>query len=576
MKLSSIVKFFFLRVINTDRSYITALLLFSFLVITRPAHAQDGSFKPSKSEAEMAWNLGNYEAAYRHYNGLLLLYSRDPLYKYFTGACLVRLERDPSRAVSLLGSAINSSYNVKTVPDDVWFYYGRALQMNGKFNDATEAFNRFLKAGGRHKGQDYEVQKYLDQCKAGLGAKEFTVEAGTGKELKEQVSVAKEAVNENNKEELAVEPALNTVNNPDHGVKQVTEVPEDYDSKLASAVKLQYKADSVNRVAQNIRRQIETAPADKKESLKQKAEALEKKASAMQSEADQVLLALNPEGYKEVPVTDSNNTDIEPVPSAKDAEKAITSLASEKESKAANGKPVFSAFEVRSVPAYSDKVPIPVGKGAPAGLVYRIQLAAFKNPVPPAHFKGLYPMYGKVKPENGVTYYYTGMFRTLVSAREALQKVRNAGFPDAFIAAMMDDNLVSMERAAVLEKDWNAKPLFYLEGQEPRKDNMKADTIPIGTLYFRAEVMRSKKPVKPEVTEKIELLAGRRGLDKIKGSQGETVYLVGNFITFESADEYVSLLVRNGYPSARVVAYVGSREIAVEAARELLKKLSDD
>ncbi|MCK7542025.1 MAG: hypothetical protein MZV63_69630 [Marinilabiliales bacterium] len=98
------------------------------------------------------------ELAYEHYNGLLLLYSRDPLYKYYTGACLVKMERDIPQAVTLLGSAINSSVNVKSVPDDVWFYYGRALQMNGAFAQALEAYDRFAKGAGRKVAAEYEVR----------------------------------------------------------------------------------------------------------------------------------------------------------------------------------------------------------------------------------------------------------------------------------------------------------------------------------------------------------------------------------------------------------------------------------
>jgi hypothetical protein len=139
---------------------------------------------------------------------------------------------------------------------------------------------------------------------------------------------------------------------------------------------------------------------------------------------------------------------------------------------------------------------------------------------------------------------------------------------------MMDDAQVSMERATMLEKEWAAKPLPVHEAGVTDKENITVtDTLPVGTLAFRAEAMRSKKPVKPEVMEKLELLTGTRGLDVIKNNQGETVFLIGNFITFESADEYVSLLMRNGYSTARVVAYVGLQEIPVEAAKELLNRI---
>ncbi|HUW93557.1 MAG TPA: SPOR domain-containing protein, partial [Bacteroidales bacterium] len=238
---------------------------------------------------------------------------------------------------------------------------------------------------------------------------------------------------------------------------------------------------------------------------------------------------------------------------------------------------VFSVFEVRSTTAYGKNEQIPMGRGAPQGLVYRIQLAAFKNPLPPGYFKGLYPLYGKINPANGVTYYYAGMFRALEAARQALPKVRTAGFSDAFIIAMMDDIQVSMERAALLEKDWGRKPLYITDPAATGKENISiTDTIPVGTLSFRAEVLRSKKPVTPEVAQKIALLSGKRGMDIIKNNQGETLYLVGNFITFESAEEYVSLLIRNGYTTAKVAAYVGTQEIPVESAKELLKKLLND
>ena len=74
----------------------------------------------------------------------------------------------------------------------------------------------------------------------------------------------------------------------------------------------------------------------------------------------------------------------------------------------------------------------------------------------------------------------------------------------------------------------------------------------------------------------MELLAGTRGLDMIKNNQGETVYLIGNFITFESADEYVSLLIRNGYSTARVAAYVGHAGDTRRSCKGTVKRTLND
>jgi hypothetical protein len=314
------------------------------------------------------------------------------------------------------------------------------------------------------------------------------------------------------------------------------------------AVKLQFSADSLTRLAQGVRREMETAAPETLEVLQSMAEEIDSEAAAVQAKADIAFLALEQDD-KTVPEESAGS------PQAEQGQ-------------------AYSQFVVLTSPAYSDTNPIPFGIKLPAGLIYTIQLAAFKNTVAPSLFKGLYPLYGKKKPENDVNYYYTGIFRINEDARQALSKVRAEGFSDAFIIALMDDIQVSMEKATMLEKDWAVKPLPVNEPEVLEKKTVPAaDTLPIGTLTFRAEAIRSKKPIKPEAIEKIELLAGTRGLDMIKNTQDETVFLIGNFITFESADEYVSLLIRNGYSTARVAAYVGIQEIPVEAAKELLNRI---
>jgi hypothetical protein len=62
-------------------------------------------------------------------------------------------------------------------------------------------------------------------------------------------------------------------------------------------------------------------------------------------------------------------------------------------------------------------------------------------------------------------------------------------------------------------------------------------------------------------------------LDTETLTNGTVVYLIGKFITFESAEDYAGLLVRNGYRQAKVSAWLGKKEIPVETARELFKRL---
>jgi tetratricopeptide (TPR) repeat protein len=530
MKLKSIVKYFLFRVINMKSSLAGILMVVAMCLTMNDVMGQESQFKPSKTEALEAWDRSNYETAFEHFNGLLMLYSRDPLYKYYTGACLVNLQRDIPRAVTLLGSAVNSSMNIKSVPEDVWFWYGRALQMNGSFTQAAEAYDRFTRIAGRKASAEYGVQAYLDQCSKGQGARSKEQGEGNYAEDKVDTAVTKQVVSEPGAQ----------------GNK--SDVPEEYDNNLREAVKFQHSADSISRITKWVQKDTEAASPEKKEEMQQKAGYYEQKSAAKQAEADSVFRLME-----------------------QDAGPAQLATETSQQHVAANQ---LSQFEVRSEPAYGSRNPIPIDAGAPAGLVYRIQLAAFRNQIQPSLFKGLYPLYGRKKADTGVTYYYAGLFRTFEDARQALPAARAEGFADAFIVALMDDSQVSLERAALLEKEWASKPLFTSIPAMQEKETVSAsDTLPVGTLMFRAEVMRSKKPVKPEVIEKIQLLAGARGFDMVKNNDGETVFLIGNFITFESADEYVSLLVRNGYSTARVAAYVGAYEIPVEAAKELINRL---
>ncbi len=352
-------------------------------------------------------------------------------------------------------------------------------------------------------------------------------------------------------------------------------IPGDLFRVLGEAVELRHAADSLAVRAGKASQAVAAAPPADRLRLEGKAAAEASKEAAMSARADSLLLSSLKGNVRSGAVSVQENH-------------------------------ARALFEVRPGQAYSESNPVPVEPSVPKGLIYTIQIATFRNNVSPGLFRGLWPVFGKKRQGSEAIYYYAGLFRTIEDARKALPEARAAGFPDAFTIAFMDGVRVSMERAAMLETEWSARPIDddgpitgrdysrpgapdqarqaggpptkeqALQGTRQQTDDQPVNPVPVGTLFFRAEVMRIDKPVKPEVIQKIEQLAGTRVLDMVKNNIGETVFLIGNFITFESADEYVSLLVRNGYNSARVAAYVGLQEIPVEAARELINKLPDD
>ena len=86
-----------------------------------------------------------------------------------------------------------------------------------------------------------------------------------------------------------------------------------------------------------------------------------------------------------------------------------------------------------------------------SGLVYRIQLGVFSKPREAEDFGGLNPIYAENLPEKNVVKYYTGDFPSLESVTAALEKVRNNGFPDAFVVAYYDAKPITTEKAKEIE-----------------------------------------------------------------------------------------------------------------------------
>jgi hypothetical protein len=230
---------------------------------------------------------------------------------------------------------------------------------------------------------------------------------------------------------------------------------------------------------------------------------------------------------------------------------------------------LYSVFEVLPNPVTDPNEKILIDPEIPPGLVYRIQVAVFRNPVAPAYFKGITPVFGFRVPGTDKTNYYAGMFRRYSDAGKALLEVKAKGFRDAYLVALSGTKPVSIERAAVLEKEWGNKPLITVDEAIPQAP---IDTLP-PTLSFRVEVMRSKKPLKEDVVDGIKKIAGSRGMDVQTLDDGNFAYLIGKFITFASATEFADLLIRNGYREARVVAWLGKKEIPVETARQLFDNL---
>ena len=526
--------------------------------------------KPTRQSSFEAFSQGNYEKAYSEFRELLLTYTKDPLYKYYSGVCLVKLNKNPGEAINLLQQALQGTGELKTLPSDGLFYLGRAQQMSGKYSEATVSYNLYTDKAGKKAAREMGVPELLQQCNQKKGQI-------TDSEIKPPEIIKSSKVDSIKPETKPILKAPVKNNAAKETIIKET-LPPNYDIIMGEAIDFQFKADSVTSIINEQKRGIDKLSGAEKEAMKVKIAENEKIAASLQSKADQkyreAKTALDPGQDSVKKIKESNgiveykavvDTIRKPAPKIiKVAEKQTDSA----KVVVPNMKKVeiYTLFEVLAKPITDPKAKIVIDPEVPAGLIYRIQIAVFRNPVVPAYFKGITPVYGFKIAGTDKTTYYAGMFRKSADAAKALANVKAKGFKDAFVIPLTGNKSVSADRAAILEKEWGKKPFITAESVT------HADTV-TPTLTFRVEVTRSVKPLKEDAVEGIRKIAGNRGLDILMFDDGKTGYLVGKFITFETAAEYSDLLKRNGYKDAQVVAWLGKKQIPIDTARQLVDKL---
>ena len=550
----------------TSRPAWLMLVLIATLAVTDLV-AQGTPQKASRQTALNLYSSGNYEQAYAEFMILMENYTKDPQYKYYSGVCLVRLNSDPGTAADYLQEAVSGSLEIKPVPDDAWFYLGRSQQMSGRFNEAIRSFDEFVSKAGKKDARGYNVSQFIQECREGRGKlnNPGTLHADILK--KQEAAVIPIGKQPERVEDL---PSGNKTS------VQREKLPDEYDKILTDGMNYQMKADSLNAVSTEYRKTFNRLPEEQQQAYSKRITATDSLAAEYQKQADQKLGAdtnmMNVNKDVTAAVKESAQTAkpvhgqaISPVNDAVNRKSTDASKPQTGETAA-----VFSLFDILTSPAAINSQKIEIDPVLPSGLIYRIQMGVFSKTVPPTFFKGITPVIGFKVPSSGMIRYFAGMFRKLDDANKALLRIKQHGFKDSFLVAIFNGSPVSFERASLLEKEWGQKPLNELAVTEQKYPS--EETGP-PTLSYRVEIARSAKPGKEDVVDSYRKMSGNRGFEILTLEDGTSVYLIGKFITFESASDYAGLLNRNGYRDAKVVAYLGNREIPVESAKQLFEKI---
>jgi hypothetical protein len=259
-------------------------------------------------------------------------------------------------------------------------------------------------------------------------------------------------------------------------------------------------------------------------------------------------------------------------------------------------------FIVNSQKKYSSTDEIPVDNKMPKGIIYQVQVGAFRNKIDPAIFNGLSPLVGE-KTSSGIIRYKVGYFRGFKSANMAKGRIRNLGFRDAFVVVFFNgkritipdaeyvidnadesekfvyDNLVldeiqKLKQLGISEEEATADPIdistsLVLANNSNNTpilsgDNgLENDLLNIGGVFFTVQVGVFRSPrvssdlhgVSPLFTEKL--------------NNGLLRYSTGVYRGYVTADTRKKEVRNEGVRDAFVIAYNGKSKISTSEAKSL-------
>lgn len=143
----------------------------------------------------------------------------------------------------------------------------------------------------------------------------------------------------------------------------------------------------------------------------------------------------------DVKVTGGNiKSDIKPTVNSKTPKQTKPAVAS------ANMSSKLGGITITKGNAYSNANPIPIDAPMEKGLVFRVQIGAFKSPIPNNSFKGLSPLNGETT-RNGYIRYTAGNFQKIEGASAVKNDLRSLGYNDAFVVVYLDGKRITIADA---------------------------------------------------------------------------------------------------------------------------------
>ncbi len=276
--------------------------------------------------------------------------------------------------------------------------------------------------------------------------------------------------------------------------------------------------------------------------------------------------------------------------------------------------PTSAGLKLTESIRYSDQAEIPVDVELPQGLIYKVQIGAFRNPIKASLFNGISPLTGE-KTGNGITRYTAGMFKSFTAADVAKNRVQTLGYKDAFVVVFYNGKRISLTQSTSVRSEASASenveyeiakdselkdlqatsidasndastsnvvtqteresqdgvpsPEIYTEDQpldsfnEETENNTQKSLNKVSGIYYTVQVGVYSKP------KTSAELNGVSPIQTFTTSNGYLRYSTGVYRNAASATARKNQVVSNGISDAYVVAYKDGVRITVEEANEI-------
>ncbi|MFH2141981.1 MAG: SPOR domain-containing protein, partial [Bacteroidota bacterium] len=265
-------------------------------------------------------------------------------------------------------------------------------------------------------------------------------------------------------------------------------------------------------------------------------------------------------------------------------------------------------YSIEPVSKYSVAHPIPMNEPLPGGIVFKVQIGAFKSAIKPDAFGGLNPVTGEILAGSAYTRYLVGLFKTYEGATIVKDEVKTMGYRDAFIVAYKDGKRIQLYEARNIIKDagvsekesYNALAKAEVDAIKNRvsssaladnnrvventsnsdqsnTSNIPKESIVTGTdlnkvngLLYTVQIGVYKQPITHDK------LYNLKPIYEEKTQYGFTRYTTGIFNDYNIADAEKDRIVKLGIGDAFVTAYFNGKRLSVGEAKNIEKSNGSD